>query len=177
MPLKSGNKVAIWEIEDKGGYAVASLSTSKKDKDGRFVGDWKNKFCWLVDKAYENFKDYKLSGQECIEARLGWGYDRTNNQGQKYKQSPFEVSNNWDKAKSKEYTNYKIYDLEPIESNKRDSNTDEEPAYVPVQSTNPFVPTIEPKIEESEQPTSSNGLVGLDFLNIPDSDMSQLPFK
>ena len=119
MGLKAGGKCAMWSIEDKGGYAVANLSTSKKKKDSKeYETDWRNGFVWLLDKAYENLKDFKLGESEFMEIRIGKGYEKTAENGKTFYQSPIEICSNYVKEKNREYTNYRIYDAEPIISNK-----------------------------------------------------------
>lgn len=178
MPLESGHKVAIWSIEDKGTYSKASLSSAKKDKDGKYQTDWSNAYCTLFDKAYEAVKGINFTKDENkrIDARIGWGYDRSNNKGQTYKQAPFSVSNNYDKSKGILYTNYAIFDLEVIKSNKSDSNdTEQVQEQKPVEEANPFEQNVTK--EETTSQNTQNGLVGLDFLNIPDGFGDNLPFK
>lgn len=167
MPIESGRKVAIWSIEDKGTYAVASLSTTKKDKSGSYSTDWSNKFCWLQDKAYENTKGLVISEGEHVDARIGWGYDRTASNGNTYKQSPFSVTNKYDKEKKTMYTNYSIFDLEVSNGSKGK----------PEETTDDTVST-ETNVtqEETESHPASNGFVGLDFLNTEGFN-NELPFK
>lgn len=147
MGLKSGQKCAIWSLEDKGNYIVANISTSKKKKDSKdYETDWRNNYVWLCDRAYENFKSYiPLNEGEYIEARIGWGYDRVGNNGNSFKQAPFEVTSNYVKDKNKEYTNYKVYDAAPIGGNKEK----------------------EPEQTETQQ----------DIMSIPDTFEDSLPFK
>ena len=150
MGLKAGSKCAMWKIEDKGNYAVANLSTSKRKKDSKeYETDWRNNYVWLCDRAYENLKDYHLDDGEYMEIRIGKGYEKTNDSGQTYFQAPFEVTCNYVKEKNREYTNYKVYDAEPIISKDK----------------------AEPKQEQAQ------GQVTLDFMNIPDTLDSELPFK
>lgn len=169
MPLESGHKVTIWSIEDKGTYAKASLSGQRKDKDGKWVTDWSNPFCTLLGKAYEEVKGhfFEKDNSTHINARIGWGYDVESDDGRKYRKAPFSVTNNYDKVKKINYTNYAIWDMTLTKS---DSDTDSE-SNVPAEEPAPFE-------QKSVQPTpASNGLIGLDFLNIPDSVDSELPFK
>ena len=149
MGLKIGGKCAMWSIEDKGNYAVANLSTSKKKKDSKdYETDWRNGFVWLCGKAYDNLKGYAPLGEgEYMELRIGKGYEKTNDQGQTYFQSPIEITSNYVREKNREYTNYKIFDAEPIVSNKDKGESKQEES--PVQ----------------------------DYMNIPDDFEDSLPFK
>jgi len=162
MGLKPGGKVAIWSIDDKGSFAKANLSTQSKDKEGHYFTDWSNKFCNLFGKAYEAVKDTIINEGEHIDAHIGWGYERTGENDTKFMQIPFEVTNKYDKSKGILYTNYAIYDLEL----KKGSNSGSSESS-----------SSSPKTEQKDEP-ASNGLVGLDFLNIPDTNaLADLPFK
>lgn len=171
MPLESGHKVAIWSIEDRGTYAKASISGAKKDKDGKYQTDWSNPFCTLFDKAYESVKGYNFTKEDNkrLDARIGWGYERHTENGKIYKQAPFSVTNNYDKAKATLYTNYAIYDLELIDSNRPQETVET--------TENTVCGNDNVTTEETKSQPTSNGLVGLDFLNFPDGLDSQLPFK
>lgn len=163
MGLKIGGKVAIWSIDDKGKFAKVSMNTQSKDKEGHYFTDWSNKFVSLVGNAYEAVKGITLNedAKEHLDCRIGWGYERMGDNGSKFMQTPIEITNNYDKTKGILYTNYAIYDLEVIKSKKHDiEDQDEKPT-----TTEDETPTPQP---------ASNGLVGLDFLNIPGAD---LPFK
>lgn len=178
MPIESGHKVTIWSIEDKGTYARASLSGQKKDKDGNYQTDWSNPFCTLLDKAYEAVKGIEFSKDDGkhLSARIGWGYDRVHSNGKTYKQAPFSVTNNYDKVKKIQYTNYAIYDLS-LTNQKGSADTSDDQVEV-ANNTVDSTP-IENNVTESQpvaQP-ATNGLVGLDFLNIPDTLDAELPFK
>lgn len=164
MGLKIGGKVAIWSIDDKGKFAKVSMNTQSKDKEGHYFTDWSNKFVSLFGKAYEAVKGITLNedAKEHLDCRIGWGYERTGENGNTFMQTPIEVTNNYDKAKNTLYTNYAIYDLEVIKSRKHDVEDQDE------QPTEDATPTPQP---------ASNGLVGLDFLNIPNNTGTELPFK
>lgn len=164
MGMKVGARCAIWEIEDKGGYAVASLSTSKKNKDGKYETDWKNKFCWLVENAYENCKDVVIPEKGHIDIRIGNGYKKQGMNGNEYDQAPFEVTNKYDASAKREFTNYKIYDAELIETNASNAE-DDTPA------------KVESVPQENTSDNALAGTVGLDFLNVSDGINATLPFK
>lgn len=174
MPLESGHRVTIWSIEDKGTYAKANITGAKKNKEGKYEKDWSNGFCTLFGRAYENLKDVVIDkdNKEHITAQVGWGYEEeaTTPNGKTYtrKVAPFSVSNNYDKAKGKQYTNYIFNDLTLVKSKSADDNdatedTDE----------------VENKVKEKETASSDmlTGTVGLDFLNVPDGISATLPFK
>lgn len=49
----NGNYLTIWEVEDKGNYAVVSVSSSKKNKQsGKFDTDFSSKYVRFVGDAY-----------------------------------------------------------------------------------------------------------------------------
>lgn len=115
--LASGIKLAMWSIEDHGGYADAQLSgTTKNPKTNEWEKDWSSK-CRLYGRAYDNLKDYKLGENEFMEIRIGWGYETESKEGKKFKQAPFKVKN-FSKEHGYKYTNYFIFDAEPIVSDK-----------------------------------------------------------
>lgn len=167
MGIRSGARCSVWSITDKGTYAVADLSTSKKNKSGTYETDWRNKFCFLVDKAYENCKGIEIKENEYAFIRIGEGYEREYN-GSTYHQAPFEVTNKYNKEKATLYTNYMIFDAVPEKTKTRKVEQEvSEPT-----PTEISIPEPTPKAEE--KPTAPNdmlaGTVGLDFL-------SSLPFK
>ncbi len=51
----TGKYVSVFEVEDKGNYVQANLSTSKKNKDGSYTNNyWKARF---VGEAYQPAKE------------------------------------------------------------------------------------------------------------------------
>lgn len=49
----NGNYLTIWEVEDKGNYAVVSVSSSKKNKQtGKYDTDFSNKYVRFIGDAY-----------------------------------------------------------------------------------------------------------------------------
>ena len=49
----NGNYLTIWEVEDKGNYAVVSVSSSKKNKQsGKYYTDFSSKYVRFVGDAY-----------------------------------------------------------------------------------------------------------------------------
>lgn len=177
MPLESGHKVTIWSIEDKGTYSKASLSGQKKDKNGQYQTDWSNPFCTLYGKAYEAVKGIEFTKEENkhISARIGWGYEIEKPDGKKYRKAPFSVTNNYDKVKKINYTNYAIWDITLL--NSKSNADDEEESGEVVEGTGNTDENVTP--QETPSQNIGNGLVGLDFLNIPDGfgDNSSLPFR
>ena len=171
MGLKSGCKVAIWSIDDREKFCRVSMNTQSKDKEGHYFTDWSNKFVSLFGKAYEAVKGITINedAKEHIDCRIGWGYERTGENDKKFKQIPFEVTNNYDKEKKILYTNYAVYDLEVIKKHEGEE----------VQETEESAENVTPTEETSqptEQPKANNGFVGLDFLNIPEGYNPNLPF-
>lgn len=164
MGLKLGGKVAIWSIDDKGKYAKVSMSTQTKDKENHYFTDWSNKFVSLFGNAYEAVKGITLNedAKEHLDCRIGWGYERTGENGSKFMQTPMEITNNYDKSKNTLYTNYAIYDLTVTKGKKNDADDQDEE---------------QKEVTPAEEQPAQSGLVGLDFLNIPDGYGSELPFK
>ncbi len=96
MGFGANSYAKLWELENKGNYHVASMTTSRKDRDtGEYEKDWGNKFVRLVGQAHE--KASSLNGTERIKL-LG-----TN------------VTNNYNAEKKQEYTNYVVFDFEMVD--------------------------------------------------------------
>jgi hypothetical protein len=100
----TGKYITVWNVEDKGNYIQANLSTGKKNKEGtytnmswrtRFVGNAKEKAKWLKDK-------------DKIEIINGI------------------IENTYDKEKKTLYVNVTVFDYHAMQ--KEDSN-----GFVPVQ--------------------------------------------
>jgi hypothetical protein len=98
MGFGTGKFSKIWSLEDKGNYHIAEMSTSKKNKDtDQYETDWSNKFVRLVGNAHSQAKSLDISKSVKIGS--------------------CEVTNHYDKEKSKEYTNYVIFGFEDTDSN------------------------------------------------------------
>ena len=62
--------VTIWEVEDKGGYYKANLSSSKKNKDGTYTNmSWKGKFVGKAANIQITERDRIKITQGAIEVR------------------------------------------------------------------------------------------------------------
>lgn len=92
MGLHNGAFAKVWKVEQgKGRFTNVRLSISKKQQDGTYAQDFSG-FCMFIGNAHA--KAAMLKGDERI--KLG----------------EIDVSNNYDKAKGKEYINYKVFDFE-----------------------------------------------------------------
>lgn len=106
MGFREGAYAMIWQVEDKGNYALAKISTSKKDKQsGEYKTDFSSGFVKFIGSAYKVVKNIPLK----TRIKLG----------------PCEVTNNYDKEKKKEYVNFAVFECETVEgssmSNKKES--------------------------------------------------------
>ncbi len=102
--FSEGNYAHIWELEDKGKYHEARMSTSRKNSQtGEYEQDWSSFGVILVATAHEQAKNLDTSKNVRI-GRCG-------------------VSNKYDKEKKITYTNYVIFNFEDENSNSGGSNT------------------------------------------------------
>ena len=92
-----GNYATVWAVEDKGNYSLVELSTSAKNRDGKYETDFSHKFVRFIGKAHEAASS--LSRKDRIKIG-GCG-----------------VSNYYDKKKEREYMNFKVFDFEAVETN------------------------------------------------------------
>lgn len=168
MAFNNGAKLTMWEYEDKGGYGVANLTYRRKNKEGGYLV-YGHKFCKIYDLAYEELKGVQIPNGGHVEIEIAKdAYTRTMN-GKSFEQNPIEVDARWNAEKGRQDFDVKIYKLsvgKSVEGTEKPQENTESPA---PKNDNPA-----PKQEEP----SSNGLVGLDFLNIPDSNaLNELPFR
>lgn len=114
MGLRPGAYAKIWKIEDKGNYHIADMNISKKQPDGTYKKDWGNKFVHLVGTAHQQIKEMTIPAVVKVDS--------------------FEVTNEYNNEKQKEFTYYSIFSF---------SNDS---------SKTPTPPIIrEPEIEESDE--------------------------
>lgn len=91
MGLRTGRKIKVWEIKDKGNYASCRCSTSSRAKDSdTFETDWSG-FINFCGKAYEKVKEAGVNSTLIV--------------------GEFEVKTRYDKAKKREYTNYAMFTI------------------------------------------------------------------
>lgn len=89
----SNTFASIWKPEDKGNYKKASISTSKKDKDGNYVNMyWTAKFVGKANVPIEEKQRIKITNG-VIECR---------------------------KYEDKYYYDVVVFDFEPLESKKKE---------------------------------------------------------
>lgn len=100
MGFRVGAYAKIWKIaEDKGNYAIAQVSVSRKKED-KYVTEFQSNFVRLVGKAYEKGKD--------IQEVHG---------GTTIKISACDVTNRYVKEQQKEYVNFVIFDFDFPDNN------------------------------------------------------------
>jgi hypothetical protein len=107
----TGKYITVWNVEDKGNYIQANLSTGKKNKEGTYTNmSWRTRF---VGKAKEKAK--WLKDKDKIEIINGI------------------VENTYDKEKKTTYVNVTVFDYHATQ--KEDSN-----GFVPVGDEEEFLP-------------------------------------
>lgn len=95
MGFREGAFAKVWKVEDKGNYAVAQMSTSKKNKQsGEYETDWKESFVRLIGTAAK-----QVVGKEIPKGGLS------------VKLGQCEVTNNYSAEKKTTYTNYAIFNF------------------------------------------------------------------
>ena len=101
----NGNYLTIWEVEDKGNYAVVSVSSSKKNKQsGKYDTDFSSNYVRFVGDAY-NCRPQKGQRIKIVECGVSNVYMKD---GQKvYMQNP----------------NYCVFKYELQENNGASANT------------------------------------------------------
>lgn len=82
--------VSLFQVEDTGRYVKCTLSTSKKDSDGKYTNMYWN--ARIVGKAYESAKELKDKDKINILSGV--------------------VENKYDKENSKLYLNVTIFEFE-----------------------------------------------------------------
>lgn len=173
MAFNNGAKLSMWSFEDKDGkYGVANLTYRRKGKEGFVIYGYK--YCKIYDLAYQELKDVQIPEGGHVDILVAKDtYTRTNGD-KSFDQNPIEVDARWDAEKGKQVFEVKIYKASVVKvSEKADKQTKTIPE--PVEESNPFTENVT-DAQTVSQPTT-NGLVGLDFLNIPDTMDAQLPFK
>lgn len=93
MAFRQGAYAHIWQLENKGKYHVARMSTSRKNKEtDQYETDWTDSFVRLIGQAHEQADKIDISKN----VRIG----------------SCEVTNKYDKETGKTYTNYAIFGFE-----------------------------------------------------------------
>ena len=106
MGFREGAFAKVWKVENKGNYAVAQMSTSKKSKQsGEYETDWSDSFVRLIGTASK-----QVVGKEIPKGGLS------------VKIGQCEVTSKYDKEKKITYTNYAIFNFHEEEENSK-SNT------------------------------------------------------
>jgi hypothetical protein len=132
MGFRQGAYAKVWRVEDKGNYSVAQISISRKNKQTQeYETEFQNNFVRLVGTAHEMSKN--------IQEVQG---------GTSIKITSCDVTNRYDKAKDKEYTNFVIFGFEFANASDGGKNGKTSPA------------------------KSNEG-----FMNIPDGIDEELPFN
>ena len=123
MGLRTGRRIKVWKIEDKGSYASCRCSTSSKPKDSdKYETDWSG----FINFCGEAYKKVKAAGEE---ATLVIG--------------EFEVRTRYDREKKKEYVNYSMFTVGSDDSEKKEAASkpkkdDPAPAAEPDPDDDPF---------------------------------------
>lgn len=172
MAFNNGAKLAMWSFEDKGNYGVANLTYRRKNKDGGFV-TYGHKFCNIYDLAYEELKNVTIPEDGHVEIQIAnEPYTRTVN-NKSFDQNPIEVDARYNKEQGRQEFGIKIFKASIIKSVEKKTQNEEEKPPFNAENTESVAQNVTPV----ETP-SQNGLVGLDFLNIPDGFVgAELPFK
>ena len=71
MGFSVGRFAKIWKMEDRGTYAIANLSISKKDKNSNtYTTEFKDGFVAIVGRAYEDLKDAVIDENKGLSVKL-----------------------------------------------------------------------------------------------------------
>lgn len=181
--IGSGDKIAIWSFADKGTYGECSITGAEKNKAGKWEKCLASKFTKVLGRAYEEVKSHQpIPENSHLDAKIGYGYEVEGKYGT-YTQKPFSVSN-FSEEYGFKYQNYTIFDLTIVESkngtheeSKSNQSSVSQPA--PVETPSPKPTPAPQNVTPQEEPIrpTTNGLIGLDFLNVPDTASMNLPFK
>lgn len=175
MAFNNGAKLTMWDFEDKGNYGVANLTYRRKGKDGGFV-NYGHKFCNIYDLAYEELKNVTIPDGGHIDIQIAKEpYTRTIN-GNSFEQNPIEVDARYNKEQARQEFGIRIFKASVVKTVNKKNTAQVEEEKPPFKDEPASMQENVTQEETKSQPTS-NGLVGLDFLNIPDTLDSQLPFK
>lgn len=90
MGFRNNAWAKVWDIEDKGNYSLAEISTSRKNKDsGDYETDFSSKFVRFIGDAHKsNVK-----------------------KGERIQLKSCDVTTSYDKEKRKVYTNYLVFEI------------------------------------------------------------------
>jgi len=171
MPLQDGAKCAMWSFDDRGSYAIASLTASGKDATGKYETDFSHKFCMIVGRAYENLKGTVINEGERVDIRILSDYETVASNGHKYIQAAWSLKKRWDKQNNRDQIDIKIANAEIIRKvEKSEDNNSQNQHNIPVSQPTQAAP--------AQNGNMLSGTVGLDFLNVPDNNFQEeLPFK
>lgn len=97
MGFRTGYQATIWSVEDKGKYSTVKLSTSKKDKDGKYQTDF-NGFVRFIGEAHRKAPVLK----ERDHIKIG----------------EVDVSTSYNKEKRLSTTNYAMFSFEMVDGSK-----------------------------------------------------------
>ena len=96
MGLRGNRNISIWKFEDKGNHGVVEISTSRRNKETeKYETDFSAKFVRVIGTALDKL--------------------RAMPDAKRVKLVDFEVTSRWDKEKEQRYTNYTIFDIDPVE--------------------------------------------------------------
>lgn len=176
MAFNNGAKLAMWSFDDKGSYGVANLTYRRKDREGGFV-NYGHKFCYIYDLAYIELKDVEIPEGGHVDIKIAdEAYDRQVGEST-FKQNPIEVDARYNTEKGRQDFNIKIFKASVVKVNEKSTKQGEveqapiKPAETP-KNTERGGENVTPEISMPQ-----SGLVGLDFLNIPDNSDIELPFR
>ena len=94
---KVGGYARVWSVEDKGKYASAQISTSKKNKDtGTYETDFQKNFVSFVGHAYNKIKGVQIPERKGVPIQI----------------HSCDVTNRWDANKKVEYINFVVFDFD-----------------------------------------------------------------
>lgn len=104
---KVGGFARIWEIEDKGNYSVAKISTSKKRKDGDgYETDFQDGFVRFIGSAHEKSKTLAVT-EKGVAIQI----------------TSCEVTTPYNTETKKGYTNFAVFAFNIPEGNENSSTT------------------------------------------------------
>lgn len=87
-----GGFARIWNVENKGNYSIAKVSTSKKRKDGSYETDFQDGFVRLIGSAHEKAQTLNV-GEKGVAIQI----------------TSCEVTTPYDAQAKKGYVNYAIF--------------------------------------------------------------------
>lgn len=97
MGLHNGCYATCWSVEDKGNYTTVRLTTTRKNKDGKFEQDFSG-FCTFIGNAKAKAAFLKEKDRIKIES--------------------CDVTSKYDRDSKREYINFTIFDFEKLDNSK-----------------------------------------------------------